>query len=123
MAKRLIVYGDIHGCLDEFKLLRKKIKPTKKDIEVVVGDFLNKGPYSLETLRYIKKHKILSIMGNNEERILRYLKKDKNEYIRAFDKVVDGLKKGDIKFIKSLPYFLKIKNITIVHGGIPWDSI
>ena len=120
MAKRLIVYGDIHGCLDEFKLLRKKINPTKKDIEVVVGDFLNKGPYSIETMKYIKKNKIISIMGNNEARVIRYIK-DKENGNKHLDKVVDGLKKGDIKFIKSLPYFLKIKNITIVHGGIPFD--
>ena len=107
--KRVIVYGDIHGCLEEFKLLRKKIKPTKKDIEVVVGDFLNKGLYSLQTLRYIKKHSILSVVGNNEERVLKEFKKGKTS--NYHDK--------DIKFLKSLPYYLRIKNITIVHGGIP----
>jgi len=27
MSKRVIIYGDIHGCLDEFKSLRSDIKP------------------------------------------------------------------------------------------------
>ena len=29
---KLIVYGDIHGCYDEFINIRKKINPLKNDI-------------------------------------------------------------------------------------------
>jgi bis(5'-nucleosyl)-tetraphosphatase (symmetrical) len=117
---RLIIYGDIHGCLDEFKALRKKIKPTKKDIEVVVGDILNKGPFSLETLRYIMKKNILCIRGNNEDKILKLYKKNITEGIKPWEeKILKNIKKKEIKFLKNLPYFLKFKNITVVHGGIP----
>ena len=119
MEKRLIVYGDIHGCLDEFKLLRKKIKPTKNDIEVIVGDFLNKGLYSTEVIKYIQKNHIFSVMGNNEARLLKYRKKGKQEYSRNFDKIMKKLTEKDFEFLEKLPYFLKFKNITIVHGGIP----
>jgi predicted phosphodiesterase len=118
---RLIIYGDIHGCLDEFKVLRKKIKPTKKDIEVVVGDILNKGPFSLETLRYIIKKDILLVRGNNEDKILKLYKKNITEGIKPWEeKIVRGIKKGEIKFLKNLPYFLKFKNVTVIHGGIPF---
>ena len=48
--KRVIIYGDIHGCLDEFVELRKKIGVKKEDIEISTGDFLNKGPNSVKTL-------------------------------------------------------------------------
>ena len=48
--KNIVVYGDIHGCLDEFKKLREKVNHTSDDIEVSVGDFLNKGPNSVKTL-------------------------------------------------------------------------
>lgn len=32
---KLIIYGDIHGCYDEFISLRTQINPQKDDIEVV----------------------------------------------------------------------------------------
>ncbi len=41
--KRLIAYGDIHRCLDEFIELRQKIRPR-------LGDIINKGPYSKELI-------------------------------------------------------------------------
>ena len=116
--KRLIVYGDLHGCLEEFKELRKKIKPKKKDIEVVVGDAIIKGPFSGKTLSYIRKKGIKLIIGNNEDKFLNCLNKDDNCSDR-FWSYAKEIKKKDIEFLKTLPYFLKIKNITIVHGGIP----
>ncbi len=125
MNRRVIVYGDIHGCLDELKKLRKKIKPREKDIEIAVGDLVNKGPKSIETLRYIQKKGILSVVGNNEAKIMRFykeLQKKGNEFfktLRNFEQ--HTLKKMSIQdyyFLKSLPYFYKIDNLTILHGGI-----
>ena len=85
---RIIVYGDIHGCLDELKQLRASINPKKSDIEISVGDFLNKGPDSIKTLRYLKKKNILSVRGNNESKIIRlhelYLKKGE----KCFDNLI-----------------------------------
>ncbi len=125
MKKRVIVYGDIHGCLSEFVKLRKKIKPKKNDIEISVGDFLNKGPKSLKTLRYIEKNGILSVVGNNEEKIVklytRYKKNGKKAFVgvRESEKeLVEQMGRRDYHFLKSLPHYLKIDNLTVVHGGI-----
>jgi len=51
---KLIIYGDIHGCIHEFQKLREQINPQKNDIEVCVGDIITKGFHSIETLRYIQ---------------------------------------------------------------------
>ena len=125
MRKRVIIYGDIHGCLDEFMQLRDNIKPTKEDIEISVGDFLNKGPYSLKTLRYLNEHGIRSIMGNNEAKIIKlyhkYQKKGASylqELRKSDKKTLLELEADDITYLESLPYYLKINNLTIVHGGI-----
>jgi len=125
MANRVIVYGDIHGCLEEFKQLRKELKVDKDDIEISVGDFLNKGPLSLQTLRFIKKHKILSVMGNNEAKVIRLYHKYKAqgesflETLRSSDKeTLLEIAESDIAFLETLPYYLKIDTLTIVHGGI-----
>jgi bis(5'-nucleosyl)-tetraphosphatase (symmetrical) len=125
MASRIIVYGDIHGCLDEFKQLRKKLKIQPEDVEISVGDFLNKGPYSLKTLRYLIKHEIASVMGNNEAKIIKlYHKYQKRgeEYFQTLrksdKKTLLELEPKDIAYLESLPYYIKIDKLTIVHGGI-----
>lgn len=121
---KLIIYGDVHGCIDEFKKLRDQINPQDNDIEVCVGDIITKGCDSIKTLRYIRDDNILSVLGNHEDRILRYLKHQqsdkKNPIILDQDEsaIVQELTSEDISFLESLPLYLRIKNITIVHGGV-----
>ncbi len=76
---RLIVYGDIHGCYDEFVALRDKIKPTCKDTEVCVGDTITKGKHSLKTLDFIITNNIKSALGNHEDKFVRYFAHEKSE--------------------------------------------
>jgi len=120
----LIIYGDVHGCYNEFIYLRKKINPQKNDIEVCVGDIITKGKRSLQVLRYIQEHNIKSVLGNHEDKLVRYLehksKQQKNPILLDNDEqdIVDNLSKEDIYFLKSMPLFLKFQNITILHGGI-----
>ncbi|MCH9813164.1 MAG: metallophosphoesterase [Epsilonproteobacteria bacterium] len=123
--KSIVVYGDIHGCLDEFKALRAKANLKPNDIEISVGDFLNKGPLSLETLHYLRKHHIDAVMGNNEAKIIklykRYLKEGDSylESLRAHEKeTLLQITEEEINFLESLPYFKKYNGLTILHGGL-----
>ena len=125
MKKRVIIYGDIHGCLNEFEELRKKVDVSKDDLEISVGDFLNKGPYSLNTLRFLNYHDILSVMGNNEAKIIKFYHKYQKEgksYLKRLNKAdkktLLELEEEDITYLESLPYYMKIDALTIVHGGI-----
>lgn len=121
---KLIIYGDIHGCYDELIFLRKKINPQKNDVEVCVGDIITKGKDSIKTLRYIQEHNIKSVLGNHEDKIIRYLQYEKqaskNPIILDEDEqnIVNNLDLKDIEFLMNLPIFMKFKNITIVHGGL-----
>lgn len=121
---KLIVYGDIHGCIHEFQKLREQINPQKYDIEVCVGDIITKGAHSLETLRYIQENGILSVLGNHEDKIIRYLKHQespkKNPVSLDDDEqnIVDNLMHKDIEFLRFFPLFLRFGDITVVHGGL-----
>ncbi|OHD78936.1 MAG: hypothetical protein A2023_02980 [Sulfuricurvum sp. GWF2_44_89] len=121
---RLVVYGDIHGCLDEFQKLRNQINPQQNDIEVCVGDIITKGPHAIETLRYIQENGILSVLGNHEDKIIRYLNHQespkKNPIILDSDEqqIVDNLTPKDIEFLRSLPLFLRFEYISVIHGGL-----
>lgn len=121
---KLIIYGDIHGCYDEFISLRNQINPQKDDIEVCVGDIITKGKDSIKTLDFIIKNNIKSVLGNHEDKLVRYLNHQKsnkkNPIILDNDEqnIIDNLTEKHIKFLESLPLFLKFSNIIIVHGGL-----
>ncbi len=126
----IIVYGDIHGCLDELKELRKKLNPKPNDIEVSVGDIINKGPYSIETIHYVLDKQIHCVIGNNEAKIIKLY----NRYTKEGEKYLETIKpheketilkitKKEINYLESLPFYLKFSNLTILHGGITKDII
>lgn len=121
---KLIIYGDIHGCYDEFISLRKKINPQKDDIEVCVGDIITRGKDSIKTLRYIQKHNIKSVLGNHEDKIIRYLEHQKiikkNPIILDEDEqyIVNQLDDYDMEFLKNMPFYMRFDNMTILHGGL-----
>jgi predicted phosphodiesterase len=117
---RLIIYGDIHGCLDELIRLRDKIKPKKDDIEITVGDFLAKGPSSIRTLRYLKDNNIQSVLGNHEYSVLRHYKNAIHdiELNRMHYDIANNLSTDDVEYLSSLPIYKRYGNITIIHGGV-----
>lgn len=66
---RIIVISDIHGSLEVLqKLLVKVNYQEEKDYLILLGDFAQKGPLPLKTLRYImkltKSDKTFAVLGN-----------------------------------------------------------
>lgn len=59
--RRIIAVSDIHGNLPYLKALLSKVEFSQNDELIIDGDFLEKGEYSLETLRFLMR---LSERGN-----------------------------------------------------------
>lgn len=121
----LIIYGDIHGCYDEFISLRNQINPQSNDIEICVGDIVTKGKNSIKTLDYIIENGIKSVLGNHEDKIIRYLNHQKlnqeNNPIKLDSdeqNIVNSLTQGHIDFLQKMPLYLKFGDVTIVHAGL-----
>jgi bis(5'-nucleosyl)-tetraphosphatase (symmetrical) len=124
----IIIYGDTHGCLEEFKELRAKINPKANDKEILVGDILDRGPYSNELLKYVRENNIASILGNHEYKYLRYKNHQnitkstgkKNPIVLNEEQkyIYNNLTQEDFKYLESLQFFIKIDNLTIIHAGI-----
>ena len=121
---RLIIYGDIHGCYQEFIDLRKKINPLEVDIETCVGDVITRGKDSIKILRYIQKNNIRSTIGNHENKIIRYLKHEKSGIKNPIKldqderKIISELSVSDVNFMNSMPLFIKFGRITVLHAGV-----
>jgi hypothetical protein len=66
--KRIIAISDIHGNLNGLKQLLEKVNFNEEDYLFLVGDMVEKGPQSLNTLRFImelsKTHQVYPVCGN-----------------------------------------------------------
>jgi bis(5'-nucleosyl)-tetraphosphatase (symmetrical) len=65
--------GDIQGCFEPLQRLLEKIQfDPKKDRLWFTGDLVNRGPHSLETLRFIKSldSQIITVLGNHDLTLL-----------------------------------------------------
>jgi len=111
----IVVYGDIHGCLEEFDELRKVVPKAK---EICVGDLIDRGEYAHELVEYIRKNDIKSVMGNHEYKHVRKFWGRKVQLDDNQKEVYNDLTKEDLKFLEKLPLFMKYDNTTILHAGI-----
>jgi len=80
---RLIAIGDVHGCLDELESLLDLVHPEDEDHVVFLGDLVDRGPKSVQTVNYIQKlwnsgrygsskPEIHVVLGNHDEKHIRY---------------------------------------------------
>lgn len=72
---RLIAVGDIHGCLDQLKVLLAKINPCPADQLVFLGDYIDRGPDSCGVLDFLTVFQSLFtqtvfLRGNHEQLML-----------------------------------------------------
>lgn len=65
---RMIAISDIHGHYYHLKNLLEKVNFSRSDILFIVGDIIEKGPFSLKTLRFIMKlseeYTVYPLIGN-----------------------------------------------------------
>jgi hypothetical protein len=93
LKPKAIIIGDIHGCLDEFKMLLAACDydPLQSSV-ILVGDLVNKGPYSAEVVRYAREIGAYAVRGNHDDFALQYALKDqevippKLDYVKKLSK-------------------------------------
>lgn len=118
------VVGDIQGCLSPLlKLLDRVNFEPATDRLIAVGDLVNRGPQSLETLRFCRDlgSAFASVLGNHDLHLLaishgvrKATHKDTlDEILAASD--CDEL----LSWLQIQPLLLSIGDYTLVHAGIP----
>lgn len=73
-AGRLIAIGDIHGCSAAFSALIAQIAPTRDDLIVTLGDYVDRGPDTRGVIEQLidlqEVCSLIPILGNHEELML-----------------------------------------------------
>ena len=79
-GRRVLAVSDIHGNLPFFRGLLEKVRFSKDDVLILVGDMLEKGKQSLELLRFImeleREYTVYPVCGNCDGLVLRFFEDD-----------------------------------------------
>lgn len=120
----IICIGDIHGALDELITLYKYF-PKGHNAIVPLGDLVDRGPYSGETVRFLAKDKhTYVLMGNHSDKHIRYENHKVNgtanqmKVKEDFLKTHEELKPEDIAFLAGCPQGYKYKSWFFTHAGV-----
>jgi len=126
---RTIVIGDVHGCIDELKLLLKEVDFKKgNDRCIIVGDLVDRGPDSAGVVSFCVENSIESVMGNHDEKHIRNarnLERHPDSRVKLTDSEKDMWKKlsqNQQQWLSSLPNLIWINETTVcVHAGLMTD--
>ncbi len=119
------VIGDIQGCYAEFQQLLEKIQfDITKDALWLVGDIVNRGPQSLEVLRFCKnfKGKLHCVLGNHDLHLLATAEGVRPQ--KPSDTMVEILHAPDrdelLAWLRNRPllHYDKKLDTIMVHAGI-----
>ena len=120
--------GDVQGCHNELLRLLDVIQfDDKRDQLWFAGDLVNRGPQSLQTLRFVKSlgKAAITVLGNHDlhllaascEPVSANTKAALHEVLTAPDRV------ELIEWLRHRPLFHHDKEFCLVHAGLPpqWD--
>lgn len=122
--------GDLQGCFDQLeKLLNEMAFDADRDRLWFVGDLVNRGPKSLQTLRFIKSlgERAVSVLGNHDLSLLAIAAGHVRK--RRRDTVDDILQADDrdelLDWLRNRPLLHHDTDLgyTMIHAGLPpqWD--
>lgn len=120
--------GDIQGCYDDLLRLLDTIEFDKNIDQLwFAGDLVNRGPKSLETLRFVKSlgSSAVTVLGNHDLHLLATAYKQRT--LRKKDSLTDILQAPDceelLTWLRHRPFFHYNDDFCLLHAGLPpqWD--
>lgn len=117
------IIGDIHGCWRTLQLLLRRIdfRPGRDRIRLV-GDLVNKGPGSLEVLRWAAGHDgaVDAVLGNHDLLLIAQAdgaapRRDEDTFDRLLDAPdADGL----VRWLRRRPLLARYDDLVVVHAAV-----
>ena len=120
--------GDIQGCFDDLLRLLDKLAFNECDDQLwFAGDLVNRGPKSLETLRFVKAlgDRAVCVLGNHDLHLLAASCMDKLP--TKWDSLTSVLQAPDrdelLDWLRRRPLFHYDQGFCLLHAGLPpqWD--
>ncbi|GAB4523797.1 MAG: metallophosphoesterase family protein [Pleurocapsa sp.] len=126
---RRIIIGDVHGHYDTLIALLDSISPNGDDEIYFLGDLIDRGPKSAQVVDFIMRNQYQCLRGNHEEMLLDvvgngqvsvelyqgWLYSGGHATVASYDSKIP---QEHIDWMKSLPLYLDLGDIWLVHAGI-----
>lgn len=133
---KLLVVGDVHGCLNTFEHLLKNHWDPESEILVQLGDLIDRGNFSPQTLLFAfeLKKKFMNntyfLKGNHEYELLKHMKEGPNlNWLRQCGEVtlrqfeIKGINTSSfLSWIEEMPLFWGNDHLLITHAGIASET-
>lgn len=86
--RRIIVIGDLNGNDEAFTRLLAKVRYTRNDILVILGNIVEQGPDSLRNLRHImelsENNQVYTVLGDRDTICKELLRNDRNDELLKY---------------------------------------
>jgi serine/threonine protein phosphatase 1 len=124
------IIGDIHGCYYTLVELYKKILIEYPDTPVyTVGDLVDRGNHSYETVSFVIENQIFFTPGNHDYMFYHFFKEPQSVFARSWffngnETTLESYENREvemfkhIEFIKNSPLYFNIPDCFISHAGI-----
>jgi bis(5'-nucleosyl)-tetraphosphatase (symmetrical) len=119
--------GDVQGCFVELERLLKRLHfQAKKDRLWFVGDLVNRGPQSLEVLRFVKGlgDTAVTVLGNHDLHLLSCAQGLRAKRNDTFDDILRAPDRKELlAWLSSRPFLHHEGDYVMVHAGLApsWD--
>lgn len=117
--------GDLQGCLEPLQCLLEQVAfDPARDRLWLVGDLVNRGPQSLETLRYLYsiRDSLVCVLGNHDLHLLAAWRNI--ERLKKSDTLREILEAPDCEELlqwlrqQKLMHYDEVRHVALVHAGI-----
>lgn len=129
--------GDVHGCADELEELLGMLPLGDDSTVVMLGDYIDRGPYSRRVLEILmeakRKHRMVTLSGNHEEMLREFLDGTNAQRVARF--ILNGgsstladfandqgewvIPKTHVQFLEELQLWHETDDHFFVHAGVP----
>jgi len=122
-ARRHVIVGDVHGCLDELQDLLSELGfDPQEDVLISVGDLVDRGPKVKETTDFVQSlPRFFSVKGNHDDKCIRYYQGNKVKMTHGLTRTIESfgakMPAETLEFLRKLPYVIKTPSGYVVHAG------
>jgi len=129
MTHRRIIIGDVHGHYDPLMALLDAVSPESQDKVYFLGDLIDRGPKSAEVVNFVMRSNFHCLRGNHEEMLLDVVGDGKvsadlyqgwlysggHATVASYN---NKIPQEHIDWMRSLPIYLDLGDIWLVHAGV-----
>ena len=120
---RIIVIGDVHGCITELQALLRLANYSPGDQVLLLGDLVAKGPDSVAVVQLCREIGARSVRGNHDFEVVRWWdarrRGVRGDVSPEHARIADALSPAEHAWLVDAPWFIEAPDINhlFVHAG------